>query len=934
MFFGLMLLANASLWGQQALFQTKNLPDDFQAKRLCQDKQGYLWIGGAYGLYRYDGFEYEAIPLPDSMANIEISAFYADEQAQLWIGFANGQLLQYALGLSVRLEMRKQISTAPIRDIALCGEGEIWLATAGDGLWYHTSETDAWQQIEGLPDDYLYNLINGPDQMLWAGTDRGIVVVNPSTHQLVESPILDTAFKDEIIQSLLAAPDGAVWIGTYDGGLARYEAAFHKVVKLELPPIGAIRQMEASSDGIWIGTEREGLYWLGGDGFLQKLTTSSRLRIQDILYDRDGNIWTLDQQNGLRIAPASLTHIPLAEPVQSLYATEDKVWYATAKGVFLYLPKSEEHIALDLPLQGRVLSLYQDSKDYLWIGTQGDGVWHLSPDLEDWQHITEAEGLVSNHILSISEGADSIWFATFGGVASCPIREKINPNAFKRYDQADGLGVNYIYQTYMDTRQRLWFATDGKGVRLRQNQQFQAIKGSDRKTILGIAEDDQQNLWFHAQDEGLWLLAGDSIRAFPIPGLQSQLGFTALLTDEQNRLLLGNEEGLLIYDPQSQNLQQFGEEQGFPAVGSFLNLISKAPNGKVWLGTEQGLICYNSRLLPHQSHVKAQIKNVEVLLEGVDAEPGIKFDAEENHLSFNYAAPWFQNQAKIGFEHRLIGFDLDWIHSRNREVTYPRLAPGNYTFELRASNHASFKQASVSQFSFQIKRPLWQSWWFGVLIGLGLIGGTLAWIRLRENRLRRTERLERAYLSAQFETLKSQINPHFLFNSFNTLAAIIEEQPKEAVAYVENLSDLFRNILEYRKQTVISIGEELDLLDKFYYLQSHRYHDNFQLNVEVSAETRMMGIPPMSLQLLAENAVKHNVVSKRQPLTVYIETTRPGYLTVRNSLQLRRDHRPSTQLGQQNIRQRYQLLGKEAVEIEITDQYYCVHLPLLTSPEI
>ncbi|MEL6651297.1 MAG: histidine kinase, partial [Bacteroidota bacterium] len=356
--------------------------------------------------------------------------------------------------------------------------------------------------------------------------------------------------------------------------------------------------------------------------------------------------------------------------------------------------------------------------------------------------------------------------------------------------------------------------------------------------------------------------------------------------------------------------------------------------GIVWIGTEQGLIRYDPALLPLESEIEAQIKGVSILLQSVNVSSGATFEAEENHLSFHYTAPWYIDPEGVSFEHRLIGFDLDWVASRNREVTYPRLDPGNYTFELRASNQQEFSRAKVAQFHFRIRRPLWQSWWFGILMGMVLVSGTLAWIRLRENRLRRTERLERAYLSAQFETLKSQINPHFLFNSFNTLAAIIEEQPKEAVAYVENLSDLFRNILEYRKQTVISIGEELDLLDKFYYLQSHRYHDNFVLEIEVSPEVRQRGIPPMSLQLLVENALKHNVVSKRQPLTVYIESDREGYLTVRNTLQLRRDHERSTKVGQQNIRQRYQLLGKENVEIKVDELYYIVHLPLLPIPEL
>ncbi|MEL7530007.1 MAG: two-component regulator propeller domain-containing protein [Bacteroidota bacterium] len=929
----LTLSANASLGAQTALFQNKTLPLGMEAKRLCQDTQGYIWIGGDQGLYRYDGYEYEAIDLPDSLAQTEISALLVDEGNQLLVGFANGQLLQYSLEMKIKLLTRTQVAKAAIRDISICAGNQIWLATAGDGLWYHTKEDNHWQQIEGLPDDYLYTLINGPKLNMWAGTDRGVVVIDPITHQLVDIPSLNETFKDEIIQALLPLPNGDICIGTYDGGLARYDQAFHEVVKLELTDFGPIKNLEASDNGIWIGTERQGLFWLDFDWQLQKLTTSARLRILDILYDREGNLWTLDQLHGLRIAPAAFSFVPLNSAVQAIYAGKRDIWYATKEGVAGYNLDTHQQSSLDLPLKGRVLSLYQDSKDYLWVGTQGDGVWHVSPDLQSWQHITEADGLISNHILSISEGADSLWFATFGGVASCKVSDEVDPQAFRLFNKADGLGVNYIYQVFFDSQERLWFATDGKGVRLRQQQQFQAIKGSDRKTILGIAEDNKANLWFHAQDEGIWLLAGDSITSFDLPlSLQNQR-FNTLSTDEFGRLLIGGENGLSIYDPQSGNLWKLDQRHDFPALGTFLNLMSICPSGKVWIGTEEGLIRYDPKLLPINQPIQAQIKSIAVLLEEVEVEEGKMFDAEENHLSFHYAAPWFQNQDMIGFEHRLLGLDLDWIQSRNREVIYPRLAPGKYTFELRASNQATLEQAPISRFSFEVRRPLWQSWWFGVLIGLGLIGGTLAWIRLRENRLRRTEGLERAYLSAQFETLKSQINPHFLFNSFNTLAAIIEEQPKEAVAYVEHLSDLFRNILEYRKQTMISIGEELDLLDKFYYLQSHRYHENFVLHVSVDEATRLMSIPPMSLQLLVENALKHNVVSKRQPLTVYIETTRPGYLTVRNSLQLRRDHRSSTKIGQQNIRQRYQLLGKESVEIEITDQFYCVHLPLLTSPE-
>ncbi|MEL6843759.1 MAG: hypothetical protein AAFP02_11165, partial [Bacteroidota bacterium] len=408
------LSGNAYLHAQEALFQERSLPEDFVPQLICQDQEGFLWLGGE-GLFRYDGLEYEAIPLPDSLSQITISALLDDGRGTLWVGFSNGNVLSLSLEQQAQISNRFQIGTKAIRDIQICGGKQIWFATAGDGLWYQTNNELNWQKQEGMPDEYLYSLINGPNQQLWAGTDRGIVVINPQTHQIEDIPLIAERFANEIVQVLL--PDGpeAVWIGTYDGGLFRYDQAFHEVVKIPLNNLGSIQSLAGGSQGIWIGTQRQGLHWWGKDQQTHLLSEDKRLRIKDILYDRDGNLWTIDQTNGLRVAMAAFSQYRQEGSVQALHATDKYVWFADRTGVFRFEEKSGRSQRLPIDLKGRVLSLYEDSKAYLWIGTQGDGLWRYHPDGVQYDHITEADGLISNHILSISEGVDSIWLATFGG---------------------------------------------------------------------------------------------------------------------------------------------------------------------------------------------------------------------------------------------------------------------------------------------------------------------------------------------------------------------------------------------------------------------------------------------------------------------------------------------------------------------------------------
>jgi LytS/YehU family sensor histidine kinase len=203
-------------------------------------------------------------------------------------------------------------------------------------------------------------------------------------------------------------------------------------------------------------------------------------------------------------------------------------------------------------------------------------------------------------------------------------------------------------------------------------------------------------------------------------------------------------------------------------------------------------------------------------------------------------------------------------------------------------------------------------------------------VKAREKRSERQALHKRDIIESQLSALKAQINPHFLFNSFNTLITIIDENPMRtevAVEYVEKLSDFYRSILQYREQESISLEEEWELVHNYIYLLEKRYGHNLRLHIAPPPADGF--ILPLTLQMLVENAVKHNIISEKYPLDLYITADQDGYITVRNNLQPKSRPEPSTQFGLDSIVRRYQLLTDRKVIIEKHQQSFIVRIPVI-----
>jgi len=191
------------------------------------------------------------------------------------------------------------------------------------------------------------------------------------------------------------------------------------------------------------------------------------------------------------------------------------------------------------------------------------------------------------------------------------------------------------------------------------------------------------------------------------------------------------------------------------------------------------------------------------------------------------------------------------------------------------------------------------------------------------------ELLSQMSLQQEFDVLKSQVNPHFLFNCFNTLSSLINEDAKKAEVFLDELSKVYRYLLRNNEAGLSTLENELKFIDSYFRLLKTRHGDAVQFQVESDKRYSQYLLPSLSLQLLVENAVKHNVLSKNKPLIIDIFTAAGNKLIVNNNLQRRTIKGPSNRIGLDNIKTKYKLLGQKGFNVMEDAKNFTVVLPLI-----
>lgn len=944
----LLLLPLQSVWAQVPFakdiwLNESNTPTKVNA--IAKDRNGYLWLGTEQGLYRYNGRSFTLIK--DSL-NHAVTALTVSG-GSVYAGYKDGDVgvvVQDVVNYLPRYGSQPQVSITNIKVIA---PGSYILTTEGDGIYIFINGKVRKVDSEfGLSDNYVYELVAIDSNRYLAATDRGINELTIDKGKVsIKVFTTECGLPDNIIRVIEPMPDYVwSWVGTHNGGLALYCSRSREVWPTDSTwKWGQINDIYARKEGkAWVSTE---------DGYLLDVAIddSGKLQVEafhypnrklkDIVIDKSGNIWCATNVGLLLVTAEYMEHDNFSAPYalgNMTAMTCDKnnvLWYALGNKLYsTRLKGSIDEPQVMYTAKTTITSLYSDNIGRLWIGTFADGVWWRTLDGQI-KHLKGTEKVENETILDISGTKDKIWISGLNGVKefSAPDLPYIEPELIMMHNKSSGVGSDYVYQVYPDKAGNIWMATDGAGVCKYSNGKYQhwdSSFGMNSKVVYTLTEDANGNIWAATFNDGVYRYDGKRwVHYNKESGLQD-LNISAIAANNTGQVFVVNGKGIDEWDPASRAFRHYNRRLGLQidSTSPTLKLLAKDTAGNVYIPYQDGVIKFKNRTAKFNINPDLCIHDVSVFFNSVPLSMH-EFKHDDNHISIFFDGIGFFNARALKYRYKLEGFNDTWIETNDESVTFPNLPTGDYKFIVQASYNSDFSAAKEASYYFSIDKPFWLEIWFLLLVGVVIWFVALAYIRFRERGLRKVSQLQEERMQFEYEHLKSQVNPHFLFNSLNTLTSLIEEDTKGAVDYTEHLSDLYRNMLSYTGRDTITLAEELEILENYLYVQQSRFGSALRMEINIPDKLRKMkSVIPMALQLLVENALKHNIVAISKPLTIKIEVYGDSVM-VSNNLQPKISKEKGAGLGLINIVRRYSLLTNRQVKYGEREGQYIVILPLL-----
>jgi ligand-binding sensor domain-containing protein len=905
------------------------------------------WNGGSgimmatsQGLMSFNG----RATLPLANAQQAVSTF-TQQKDQLIYGCTDGSVYT-VWGNKTQLLLK---ANAPVRAIYALGTG-LLIGMEGDGLYWYGNGGIAghFTTEQGLPDDYIYALVI-KNNALMMGTDLGLYECRRVPRQGFECKAMFPFGDITRIITPAHRHTECHWVGFQEKGIAVIKfpsgapAVLQSITNKTAWNWGQVNDILPTADSeAYIATEEGWLLKANTvhDSLVPRITELLNLgrRINGLTRDGTGSLWLATDLGLTQVTAGYLGAITLQDhfALQKLTAMEADgdtgLWYTQINELWhLDLNTSQQRLEYRSPVPLNCLQL--DGNDNLWIGTSGNGMWRRDRQGRMIQY-NQAPGLENGYLLDISATADRLWLSTLNGIEELLLQPDGNLKWLRHHGKKNGLGSDYVYHIFTDSRQRTWFATDGAGIAMytgRQWHHWDKRYGFTTGVVYAVAEDSKGNIWTATLQDGLLRFDGKKWTKYTRKNGLADATITSLFTDYAGHVFAVSAKGIDEWYPEDETFRHVNRRSGYgiDSVATALNIAVRAPGGATYIPYESGLLQFSNGLSEATIRPGLKLNDVLVYFKKTDPLAG-PFRYDQNHLTFNFTGSNFAHAEQLHYRYRLQGFNNDWINTTDESVTFPQLPPGHYTFHIQASLNELFNKPATAAYSFTITPPFWKTWWFRLLAAALMAGALYAIVRWRTRAAQRLARAEHERMMFEYEHLKSQVNPHFLFNSLNTLAALIEEDSRAAVTYTEQLSDLYRDALTNHRRDLVPLAEEWAVLERYYYIQQTRFGNALQIIVALpEAIKKEKKIVPLALQLLVENAVKHNVVSRTSPLIIFIEVQDEAWLIIRNAVLLKTTREKSTGIGLKNIRQRYALITERSIQIDRHGNEFIVKLPLL-----
>lgn len=912
------------------------IEDVRQINIIFQAEDQLIWLGTDKGIFWYDGRRYRQSLRPDRRLE-KVTCIAESRKGVIWAGYEDGYLhtmTAHGHGKNIAADSLRGFL---ISSLTFNEADQLFITTYGKGIWTVTGDTLRRVRFRELDQiDDIYDALFDRQGRLWLATDNGIWIYQPQAPVSLSHVGQDQGLPDEIVTQLAMSGNGDIWIGLYDHGLAYYSMDRDTVMPLMSlqPSLGSVIGLCKGQSGEgWIATEKSiARYNLGSGSKEIKLPPDLKDRVGSLLHDISGNLWVASGNN-IFVANTRFEYTdPGISGIQALAVLNHEIWLGGESG--LYRLDRQEQVTRYLENEKmNILSMYSDDAGMLWIGTFGQGLYCFDPRTERYLHLTEKNGLSNNSILNIDGHGETIWLATLGGITELnwkgnPIKNEVSVTGFN--DKFNFPEV-YVYDVFAGPDGKVWFGTDGKGLYVYQNGQFRFFETKEDsiartddhpKTIYSIAAGLHNTIWISGvKGQVLQLSESGEI----LDHFQGSLGLIkSLIQSGASEILMIREGGIHVKNRLGQSYL-YAESSGLNSFTPTINAAVQDKDGSVWIADTDRILHYVPLREDTHQHVRMHLRGVSPGSLLSDQMATLKSDS--NFIDIRYTGLWYQDPASVRYRYRLIGHDQDWIYTQDLRAVYSSLSPGQYTFIVEGSHNEDFSNAPSLTRRFVVIPPFYLRWWFIAGTCLLITWMAYSYFTARIKRLNKLHELEKEKTMLRLHAIQAQVNPHFLFNSFNTLAGIIEENQEAAVDYVDQLSGFFRAVLAHRNAELIRLDEELEMVRNYIYILQKRYGTNLRINEEIAHVAGW--IAPLSIQLLVENAIKHNIVSADKPLSISIVVDEE-WVTVSNPIQPKFNaSTESTGFGLSSLVARYGYLTRRKIEIRMEQNTFAVRIPIL-----
>lgn len=893
---------------------------------LIQDGRQFLWIGTREGLNRFDGQRFKKFFSQKGNANSLAGNYIFDiieyKYGQLLIATNNG--LSVLNTLTGFFENGK-ISFAPLQAGSGVNIRSIHQMTDGQILVHHDGEIDLFNKelqyqyrltdvdwAKALKGCLIYAKgITDQQHRLWFATDTsGFQIIDFSARQVWnhKNNPQKLSFLNRpptnIRSFLLDEKNHTLWYADWGAGLAKYDLVTRKTQKKIFDP--AEHFEFATVNSIIKKDEQHLLCFVGENMFELDIHSLSATRVIDkknglvCIQTADKKLWAGTLQGLMQLKSSTPGFKRLSLPAAggqalepshctSMAIAKNGRLYATYNNNAFFEIGKDRSSTTGFSITGRdniVLSrLCEDKTGRIWVGTT-EGVFLFDTSSQKFTQpafMPKELRNMSINVLYCDHDGD-VWIATRGVLmlyrvkAGQRLMERIRNPVIDRFAS---LNPDRVSSIRGDTKNNLWMSSVIGGGIIRFNKtsgqwKMYPVNNHDKSPLVThgidfLYPDSQNNLWIidyihHGLIRYNYLTDSFS-RLVKEDGLPSDYTISGI-ADTSNNLWVSTSYGITKLNLEDHNMVSYSLDSKPPREYS-MHLFDPVTNSLVYGLKDELLFIEVGGLRKDTSHVipfadRITVNSKEISLNGGDRK--LSLNHHENNISIEFTGVDFSGAHNTRFATQLSGLDTGWIFSDvNRSAHYANLAPGNYTFKIKTANENGEWSREYAALAFTIVPAFWQTTWFWLAV-LSLTGLLISWlVRRRIKTIRREATLKHKLSEAEMIALRSQMNPHFIFNCLNAIDNLIQTgQADKATTYLARFARLIRSVLESSKNNVVPFDRDFETLQLFLDLEQFRCNNKF--TYEISADDELLNgdykVPPLIIQPFVENAIHHGLLNK------------------------------------------------------------------------